>query len=90
MAEEDKQSSSLLPPISASATVDAAVTGLSLLSLTPSTGASQRSIHSVRHSGKKPKHLFGIAVGLGEAFSTGLDEGFDTSGNPVRQYRNQL
>ena len=34
MAEEDSPSSSLLPPISASATVDAAVTGLSLLSLT--------------------------------------------------------
>ena len=38
-----------------------------------STGASQRSRHSVCHSGKKPKHLFGVAVGLGEAYSTGLD-----------------
>ena len=67
MAEEDSPSSSLLPPISASTTVDAAITGLSLLSLTPSTGAS------VRHSGMKPKHLFGVAVGLGEASSTGLE-----------------
>ena len=65
MAKEDSPSSSLLPPITASTTVDAAVTGLSLLSLTPSTGASQRPRHSVRHSGKKPKHLFGVAVGLG-------------------------
>ena len=73
MAEEDSPSSSLLPPISASTTVDATITGLSLLSLTPSTGASQRSIHSVRHSDKKPKHLFGVAVGLGEASSTGLE-----------------
>ena len=68
MAEEDSPSSSLLSPISASATVDAAVTGRSLLSLTP----SQRSRHSVRHSGKKPKHLFGVAVSPGEASSTGL------------------
>ena len=73
MVEEDSPSSSLLPPISASATVDATITGLSLLSLTPSTGASQRSRHSVCHSGKKPKHLFGFAVGLGEAYSTGLE-----------------
>ena len=69
MAEEDSPSSSLLPSISTSATVDAAVTGLSLFSLTP----SQRSRHSVRHSGKKPKHLFGVAVSLGEAYSTGLE-----------------
>ena len=40
MAEEDRPSSSLLPPISAPVTVDAAITGLSLLSFTPSTGAS--------------------------------------------------
>ena len=73
MAKEDSPSSSLLPPNTASTTVDAAVTGLSLLSLTPSTGVSQRPRHSVRHSGKKPKHLFGVAVGLGEASSTGLE-----------------
>ena len=73
MAEEDSPSSSLLPPITASTTVDAAVTGLLLLSHTPSTGASQRPRHFVRHSGKKPKHLFSVADGLGEASSTGLE-----------------
>ena len=73
MAEEDSPSSSLLSPGSASGTVDAAVTGLSLLSLTPSTSASRRSRRSVRQSGMKPKRLFGVTAGLGEASSTGIE-----------------
>ena len=73
MAEEDRPSSSLLPPVSASETINMAVTGLSLLFLTPSTSASLRLRHSIRQSSMKPKCLFGITVGLGDTSSTGLE-----------------
>ena len=84
MAEEGSPNSSPLPPVSASATFDAALTGLSLLSLTPSTGASRRP--SVRQSGMKPKRLFGIALGLGETSNTGL-EVTDAAASPVASSR---
>ena len=71
MAEEDSPSSSLLPPISASATI----TGLSLLSLThlPVHRRDRDILFAI--PARNLSIMFGVAVGLGEASSTGLEGG---------------